>query len=414
MRLQSCAPRHLWPLSNQGFLPRPWKIYAVLSRFCEKYSNTTWFPLFCFLLFAGFSPVAGQEVLWSHEGVGRSPNVNVLLGEGDPSLVLATSPFAVSILALNLSDGSVLWQVPTVDRISRPARMLTDVALLATHSGTLVALETDDGQERWRRTSEDPQDVSAITPMFIDGEIYTLTEKGALTRYSATGEVLARRKIDANWAGRRAEVVPMWRDNTGLSFLDQAGRLRDFDLKTLEMTEEKRITTAVGPGMGQLGSELLGGVFSVTQEQLWTTELSGLLRATNSKSGRSRWTAAVGRPEEMYSLDGRVLAVPILSRPPDQKALVVTREHARLFSAETGRASRAHLLPSPAVAPPIFDPNRQSWWILTENHLVALRWDGELRAVRLPILERPYAGALAGNALIVGTEDGRIYAMTIP
>ena len=49
-----------------------------------------------------------------------------------------------------------------------------------------------------------------------------------------------------------------------------------------------------------------------------------------------------------------------------------------------------------------------------EQHLVALRWDGELSTLRLPILERPYAGALAGNALILGTEDGRIYAIAMP
>ena len=384
------------------------------SRFREKYSNTTWFPLFCFLLWIGFSPLSAQEVLWSHAGYGASPNVNVLMGEGEKPVILVSSPFGVKISALNPSDGAVLWETPTVDRISRPARMLTDVALLATHSGTLVALDIEDGEERWRAAPEDSQDLSAITPMFIDGSVYTLTEKGALTRYSPQGEVLARRAIEMDWRGRRAEVVPMWRDNTGLSFLDQAGRLRDFDLKTLATTEEHRITTAVGPGMGQLSSELLGGVFSVGQELIWTTELSGLLRATDTASGRTRWTVSVAGPEEMYSRDGRVLAVPILSRPPDQKALVVTQERAQLFSAETGHALRSHLLPSPAVAPPLFDMARQTWWILTEQHLVALRWDGELSTLRLPILERPYAGALAGNALILGTEDGRIYAIAMP
>ncbi len=384
------------------------------SRFREKYSNTTWFPLFCFLLLTVFSPSSAQEVLWSDPGVGSSPNINVLMGEDRPSLILVTSPFATKILALSPDDGSTLWRIATIDRLSRPARMLTDVALLSTHSGALVALESDDGDERWRRTPDDPQDLSAITPMFINGNIYTLTEKGVLTRYSPTGESLAQRKIDTHWMGRRAEVVPMWRDNTGLSFLDQAGRLRDFDLQTLEVLSEKQITTAVGPGMGQLGSELLGGVYSVGLQSLWTTELSGLVRSSNVATGQTNWTAWVGRPEEMYSQDGRVLAVPILSRPPNQRALVVTRSQAQVFSAETGQVLGAHRLPSAAVSPPMFDFTRQLWWIITEGHLVALRWDGEMRATPLPLVDRPYAGALAGKLLIIASEDGRVYALTAP
>ena len=384
------------------------------SRFREKYSNTTWFPLFCFLLLTVFSPSSAQEVLWSDSGVGSSPNINVLMGDDRPSLILVTSPFANKILALNPTDGTTLWQVPTIDRLSRPARMLTDVALLATHSGALVALESDDGDERWRRPPEDPQDLSAITPMFIHGEIYTLTEKGVLTRYSPTGETLARKTIDTHWMGRRAEIVPMWRDNTGLSFLDQAGRLRDFDLQTLEVLSEKQVTTAVGPGMGQLGSELLGGVYSVGQQMIWTTELSGLLRASDSETGQTRWTAWVGRPEEMYSQDGRVLAVPILSRPPDQKSLVVTQTRAVIVSAETGQTVMTHQLPSAAVAPPMFDFNRQLWWVITEAHLVGIRWNGEMRATPLPLVDRPYAGALAGKTLIIATETGRVYALTAP
>lgn len=292
--------------------------------------------------------------------------------------------------------------------------MLSDVALFASHAGTLIALELDDGDERWRRTADDSQDVSAISPIFIDGEIFTLTEKGVLTRYSSTGEVLTKRSIEADWRGRRVAFVPMWRDSTGLSFLDQAGRLRDFDLTTLETIQDKRITTAVGPGMGQLSSELLGGVFSVAQERIWTCELSGLLRASNANTGRTLWTATIGEPQEMYSQDGRVLSVPILSRQADQTVLVVTRGLAQVFSAKNGTPLASKVLPSPAVAPPIFDFAHKTWWILTENHLVALPWAGEMRAFRLPILERPYAGALAGGAVVLGTQEGRVYGLTLP
>lgn len=353
-------------------------------------------------------------MIWSHRGVGANPNVNVLLGEGQPSMVLLSSPFASEVVAVDLSGGEQLWRVATVDRLSRPARMLSDVALFASHAGTLIALELDDGDERWRRAANDPQDASAISPIFIDGEIYTLTEKGVLTRYSATGEVLAQRTVEADWRGRRVAFVPMWRDSTGLSFLDQAGRLRDFDLKTLETIQDKRITTAVGPGMGQLSSELLGGVFSVAQEQIWTCELSGLLRASNANTGRTLWTAAIGEPHEMYSQDGRVLSVPILSRQADQAVLVVTRSLAQVFSARRGTPLVTKALPSPAVAPPIFDFAHRTWWILSENHLIALPWVGEMESFRLPILERPYAGALAGTTVVLGTQEGRVYGLTLP
>ena len=122
----------------------------------------------------------------------------------------------------------------------------------------------------------------------------------------------------------------------------------------------------------------------------------------------------MGTPEELYSRDGRVLSVPILSLPPEQKALVVSRERAAVFAADSGRVIEIHQLPSPAVAPPLFDLDRQTWWVLTEDYLVALRWDGQMRSTRLPLMERPYAAALAGPVLIVGTSPGRVYAMPVP
>jgi outer membrane protein assembly factor BamB len=342
------------------------------------------------------------------------PNVSVLMDGRKPTLILVGSPFAGGVMALDPRDGSVRWRTEMADRISRPARMLSDRALLATYTGGLVALANEDGEEMWRQPAEDDQDLSAASPMIIESSIYTLTAKGVLTRYGLTGERLGSRKLDTDWGGRRAEFVPMWRDATGLSFLDQAGRVRSFDLTTLEPVGEKRINTAVGPGMGQLGSEVLGGVLSASLGMIWSTELSGLLRSSEVDSGKTRWTAYVGAPDELYSRDGRVLAVPILSLPPEQRALVVTRKRASMFSIGDGKVYKIQDLPSPAVAPPLFDLDRQSWWILTEDYLVALRWDGQMRASRLPLLEQPYAAALAGRMLVVATVPGRIYAMPIP
>lgn len=380
----------------------------------ENYSNSTWFPLFCFFaIFLGRLPAFGDEV-WSHPGLGATPNISVLLNGDKAQLILIGSPFQGGILALDPATGSVRWKAKMADRISRPGRMLSDVALFSTHTGTLLALETADGDEMWRQVSETPEDYSASSPMVIEGSIYTMSEKGVLARYASNGERLRSEVVDTEWEGRRAEFVPMWRDATGLTFLDQAGRIRSFDLITLEPTEEKRVVTAVGPGMGQLGSEIEGGVYSAQLGWVWTTELSGLLRSSIADTGKTRWTAYVGAPEELYSSDGRSLAIPILSLPPEQKLLVVTRNRVTVFSAEDGRQVGVHALPSSAVAPPLFDLNRRVWWILTEEHLVSLSWDGRMQTVSLPVVERPYSAALAGNLLVVGTAGGRIYAMPIP
>lgn len=380
----------------------------------EKYSNSTWFPLFCFFLIFGARGEAVAQEVWSHPGLGASPNISVLVNGDKAQLILVGSPFQGGVLALDPGDGSVRWRSKMADRISRPGRMLSDVALFSTHTGTLVALETADGDEMWRQAAREPEDFAAASPMVIEGSVYTLSEKGVLSRYASNGERLQTETIDTDWEGRRAEFVPMWRDATGLTFLDQAGRIRSFDLQSLAPIDEKRMVTAVGPGMGQLGSEVQGGVYSAQLGWVWTTELSGLLRSSVADTGKTRWTAYVGSPEELYSSDGRSLAIPILSLPPEQKLLVVTRERASVFSADDGRQVGLHSLPSPAVAPPLFDLNRQTWWILTEDHLVSLSWNGQMRSVSLPLVEKPFTAALAGNLLVVGTVQGRIYAMPIP
>ena len=398
--------------------------YAVLSRIGEKYSNSTWIALFCFFLIWGGSPSEAQEAVWTHPGNGESPNLSVLLDGRQARLVLIGSPFQGGILALDPTDGSFRWRTELAERLSRPGRMLSDVALFSTHTGTLLALETADGDELWRQATQDPTDFAAVSPMVVEGSIYTLSEKGVLSRYAANGERLSSETIDTRWDGRRAQFVPMWRDAAGLTFLDQAGRIRSFDLTSLAPIEEKQVVTAVGPGMDQLGSEVQGGVYSASLGWIWTTELSGLLRCSRVDTGQTRWTAHLGEPADMYSPEGRDLSIPILSVAPEgiasvQKLLVLTRNRAAIFSPEDGRVLQVEQLPSPAVAPPLFDLRRQTWWVLTESSLVAVRWDGQMRAVALPPVgsaagDRPYTAALAGELLVVGTSGGRIYAMPIP
>jgi hypothetical protein len=418
----------------------------MLSRIGEKYSNPTWIALFCFFLICGALPTRAQPEIWSHPGNGGSPNISVLVENKEARLILIGSPFQGGILALDPSDGSERWRTELTERLSRPGRMLSDVALFSTHTGTLVALKTADGYEMWRQASQDPLDFAAASPMVVEGSVYTLSEKGVLSRYSPTGEFLNSHTIDTDWNGRRARFVPMWRDAGGLTFLDQAGRIRSFDVTSLQPIEEKRVVTAVGPGLDLLGSEIQGGVYSASLGWVWTTELSGLLRNSRVDTGQTRWTAPLGDPSEMYSDDGRELSVPILSMPSVagspipavQKLLVLTRQHATIFNPEDGGVLARHRLPAPAVAPPLFDLSRKTWWVLTATELVGLPWDGQVKSLRLPdgsgwtnprdaaaglsgglppsdeALRRPYSAALAGNLLVVGTSGGRIFAVPLP
>ncbi len=379
----------------------------------EKYSTLTWFPLLCFSILSFVKPASAQEVVWRHQGLGNTPNISLLMEGSKASLILLSSPFSSRVIALDPKDGSVRWEEELAERVARPGRLVADIALIATHTGSLLALDSDDGTILWRQRTEKEADFAAMTPAFVEGFVYTLTEKGVLSRFSIAGERLTKVQVDPDVEGRRADIVPMWRDNKGLSILDQAGRLRTFDLVTLDVVLDRQLTTGVGPGLGPLRCEVLGGVYSAPRDRIWTSELSGLLRASLVSNNKTIWTAKVGQPENLYSEEGRVLAVPILSPAPDQKTLLVTRHRAWAFRADTGEVLQVRDLPSPAVAPPLFDSARQTWWVITQHSLVELRWDGLSRIVDLPILETPYTAALAGDLLVIGTSDGKIYALSL-
>lgn len=384
------------------------------SRIGEKYSNSTWFPLFCFFLICLNRVAVAQSEVWAHPGNGQNPNISVLMEGGKARLVLVGSPFQSGVLALDPANGKELWRARILEPISRPGRTLSDLAVFLTHTGTLIALDISDGQEIWRQRASEPLDFAAASPLVIDGSIYTLSEKGLLCRFSSHGERLESRTIDTLWEGRRADFVPMWRDSGGLTFLDQAGRIRSFDLQTLLPLEEERVTSAVGPGLGVLGSEIAGGVFSSALGLVWTSELSGLLRCSQARDGKTLWTAPLGRSQDMYSEDGRLLSVPILSLPPEQKVLVVSRGQGSLFSLEDGRSLGSRQLPSPAVTAPVFDFDRETWWVLTRDHLVAISWQGQASWVKLPLVDAPCTAVLAGDLLLIGTNQGHVYALRLP
>lgn len=387
----------------------------MLSIFREKYSKSSFFPLFCFFFIVTTSlGCRAQEVFWASSGIGAEPVISVLSEASKAKLVLVGTPFSGGVVALDPKDGHELWRANLMDRIDQPARLFSDMVLIATCNGDLVALSIDDGKFRWRQLADKPFDSAAISPMALEGGIYTLSDLGSLAKYSLGGERLGLEAIDVKVDGTRTRFTSLWRDAQGLVFLDSAGRLRSYDQNSLAEISEKRVPTAVGPGFGLLDGEVLGGVLSAARGWIWTTELSGLLRSTVIESESTNWTAYLGSPQDMYGTDGQIVAVPVLSRPPDQEVLVVTQGFASYFSAESGKPLRRRPLPSPAVAPPIFDSNRQAWWLLTESSLVKLSWSGEMHSCLLPLPERPYRAVIAGDLMVVGTKQGRVYAMPIP
>lgn len=376
------------------------------SRMFEKYSKRAWIPLFCVLAIFFSRPCGAQEALWAHPGLGPQPNLSVLRDGNRPGLVVVGSPFVPGLLGLDLDRGQTRWQTTLIDRVSRPGRISKDLALFASHTGTLLALRPDDGRLLWSRTAPLARDTSATSPMLVEDSIYTLTQRGELCRLDGLGQPQASHRLNTDWNGRQAAFVPMWREASGLSFLDEAGRLRSFDRLSLQPLGAVQLETG--------DSEVLGGIYSASLGRLWTVELAGRLRSSQAHDGQSLWMAPVAESPELFSEAGRELAIPILCPPPQSRCLVVTRRVAHLWEAEGGQRLPRIPLPSAAVAPPLFDGSRRAWWVLCQDHLVAIPWQGGVRSFVLPLAETPYSAALAGDRLMVGTERGLVYAMTLP
>lgn len=381
----------------------------------EKYSKYLFLALFYAFLSLGLVLSAhAQEIGWSQPGAGRHPVLSVLLEGNLPKLLVIGSPFSGGILALDPLNGQPLWKARLTDRLAWPARLSADTAYLSTHTADLIALSTDDGRTLWRQSSTLAIDEAAASPTILENSIYLLTAQGELTRTSLTGERLNATHIDAKSGRTVLEFVPLWRDTPGLIFLDQGGRLQSYDPLTLKPISKEQITTAIGPGLGPQDSTILGGVLSSAQHGLWTTELSGLLRLSSLEQKTTVWTTPIDKAEAMYSPNGKVVAVPMLSPSSFHQVLVVSQRWATIVSAQTGQILERYPLPSPAAHPPLFDLDHKAWWLLTEDHLLELPWSGGVFVQQLPVPEPAYTAVLAGNLLIVGTESGRIYSLPLP
>ncbi len=379
----------------------------------EKYSIINSLHLLIIATICLCQPSLAQEIRWTHRGLGEQPHITVRQSEGQAELVMVGSPMSTRVLALAPKDGTQVWLTELGENVSSPGRLVTDIAFIATHGGSLVALDSRSGSLLWRRQTERLNDFASTQPTFSDGSLYTLSREGVLSRFSPTGERLVSRRVQHRVADWNPGIVPMWRNSEALSFLDQSGRLRTYEKERLQQIAEIRVQTSAGPGGGPSSSEVLAGVYDARKELLWTSELSGVVRATSVKDGSSLWTLELGQIEHLWSEDGRLLAVPILASGDFQKLLIVTRSRALAVDSETGKVEQELRFPSPAVAPPLFDAKRQTWWVVTHDAILEFHWSGKLQELPLPRMEVPYWAALGGDLLVLASRSGKLYALDL-
>lgn len=379
----------------------------------ENYSIKWWFHLLLVATICGAEPAAAQELLWSKTGFGARPHITVYQGDGGKKLVMVGSPFSTKVTALSPSDGQQRWQTDLEDNVSTPGRLVADVAFIATHGGTLLALDSNTGKMIWRRQTERLNDFAAGQPVFIEGSLYTLTQGGVLSRFSITGERIKSRRVSERIGDWIPRLVPMWRDAGNLSYLDQSGRLRTYDKESLDFLGAATVDTAAGPGRSADSSDVLAGVYRAPKDLLWTTELSGALRASSLSANNSLWVHPLGSVEDLWSEQDRLLAIPILASGEFRRVLVVTRHQAWALDSLNGEVQKKLALPAGAVAPPLYDAQHQTWWVVTEDSLLELSWDGDSRVLKLPKMEVPYAAAVAGDILVLASQGGRVYGLSL-
>ena len=369
----------------------------------EKYSISSWFYLFCFLLILGFQPVWSQEALWSHPGNGPRPHIVVVDGGDSSGLVLVSSPHSSKVLALQPKDGQKAWLTQLGGTLPRGLKLVADFGLAATHDATLYALESKTGEILWRQGPARVGQVLGTQPQFLDGKIFTATQRGLINQYSLTGQLKKWILFDFREKSKRMKQVAL--DSLGgrMALLSQTGRFREWNKDSLALVHESE---------GSEGdSETLGG--AVSDSTLWRTTLGKRLKASDPKNGTPLWSVRFSMPTaDIWSAEDRLLFKPILSRPRAKKLLIASRNEAQLFDARSGERLKALALPSPAVCPPIPD-DAGRWLIVCEEHLVGVNIEGATKSWPLPLAEKPFAAAHQGELLLLADSKGRIYALSL-
>ena len=372
----------------------------------EKYSISSWFYLFCFLLFLSL-PAYGQEILWSVPGVGARPNLS-LIGEGErQEAVMVTSPFGTEVKVLKMSDGSLSWSHKLREHVPYSALTLTDGVLVQGHQGTVWAFNNENGEILWQLPAPESLDYPMAPPRFRDGAVFTISRKGVVRRLARTGQVTASARKDVQGGRRAAETVPFRSNQKELSYLDQSGRFSTFEPANLSLVSSEQFSFEP-PGDVLAGAYLEGG------ETLWMVSLPGELRAVLPRFHEQSWVRSLGSSEELWDRESELLAVPSpMTQENTTDILLVTRRQAVVYEGSQGSVLTRFTLPSEAVSPPAYERDLRTRWILCREHLVALSPELKWTTFPLPLVDTPFIAEVTENLAIIGSLEGRVYLVRL-
>jgi outer membrane protein assembly factor BamB len=227
-------------------------------------------------------PVEAPAQLWSLR-LGRRLNNPVV---ADDTLYVSGGG---TLFALATEDGSERWHVdlgatPSDDTYSVPA-IAGDRIYIGTVSGDLLALDTATGQERWRVTTGGEIEGS---PAIVDSVLYV---------GSADGNVYA---LDAATGAER------WRQVTGPVRVSPA-----VVAGTVYVVSVDGVAHALDAATGTplWTTQVVGDhvALAVADGVIVLADLDGLIRAIDAATGRERWQySASGEPRAPAVVDGTV------------------------------------------------------------------------------------------------------------
>lgn len=380
----------------------------------EKYSISTWFYLFCFLLIQNRF-AAAQEVLWSHAGLGARPGLVFLDDEEDRDRVLVYSSFANRVVAVGFRDGQESWTRTFPERIPYSPLSLAESVVVQGDQGTLWALNSRKGERLWEVSAPEPLDFPIAPPRFREQALFTLSRNGILRKISKEGRILATVQQPNSWGDRKAKTVPLRSFQSLLTFLDQSGRILTYDPVTMQLSvlnlwaPAGQLTRAFGRSR-----EALAGALSPDRQFVWTVELPGVLRGYKLETKAELWKKGLGDPSLLFSAQGELLAVPTAVVTEELTGVFLcTRKEVAIRDGASGEVSLRLDLPSDAVQSPSYDPISQRWWVLCHEHLVSVDQRLQAREVQLPIVETPYSFVVRDGMAVIGTLQGRIFGIKI-
>ena len=237
--------------------------------------------------------VRGGNQVWSTTATGALHGTPAIVGE---LIVTASAEGVVSGVVAR--SGTIAWQEvldsPTAASVAADAAI--GLAIVGTLDGTVVAVETADGQERWRYRTGDAARIG--TPTVVDGRVYAATLDG--------GDVGSRHihALDA------ATGQPLW-------ILDSPGDKLAFAPAVADgraiISGEDGSVTAVDPATGDLfwrydAPGVIETVAAVSDGIVYVASNGGVALGLDAETGTERWRLPIeGIPYGVAVTGGLVL-----------------------------------------------------------------------------------------------------------